>query len=136
MSENQLFHVGQKAFINKNGKVLVLMDRNMGVDLPGGRIQIGETNFNEALQREVTEETSLEIAIGKPLLTWYLVFGPKSQNAGKKIFVVGYQCDYIAGEVKLSEEHKDFQWVTKEDFHKLDDGSPHFAALKKYFDLF
>ena len=37
MAEDKLFYIGQKAFIEKGGKVLVLFDPGLGLDFPGGR---------------------------------------------------------------------------------------------------
>ncbi len=42
MEKDTLFCVGQKAFIEKDGKVLVLFDPIEGLDFPGGKIKEGE----------------------------------------------------------------------------------------------
>lgn len=123
MADDQLLYVGQKAFIEKDGKVLVLMDPDFGLDFPGGKIQEGETDFTESLKREVREETKLEIEKGDAFFTWFNVFGAKHRNAGK----------YMSGEVILSDEHCEYKWVDKNDYKKLDDGSLYFKALEKYF---
>lgn len=64
MNEDELFFVGQKAFIRKGDEVLVIHDPIEGLDFPGGKIQVGEENTFESLKREVREETGLEIQIG------------------------------------------------------------------------
>ncbi len=133
MAEDKLFCVGQKAIIEKDGEVLVLFENTQGnLDYPGGKIQEGEYDFAEALKREVREETSLEIEVGDPFVTWY--FEPKQgRNVGKKIFLVAYKCRYVSGELTLSDEHVKFRWVNKDNFHELDTGGDYFAVLKKYF---
>ncbi len=135
MAEDRLLYVGQKAFVNKNGEILVLNDPEFGLDFPGGKLQEGETDFTEALQREVREETSLEIDVGDPFFTWYFEFPKKSshRNAGKMVFLVGCKCKYISGEVKLSQEHNSFQWINKSNFQELKENSDYFRALEKYF---
>lgn len=133
MAEDQLLYVGQKAFIEKDGKVLVLMDPDLGLDFPGGKIQEGETDFAESLKREVREETKLEIEKGDAFTTWYNVFGAKHRNAGKKVYLVGFKCKYLSGEITLSDEHSEYRWIDKSDYKKLDDGSLYFKALEKYF---
>ena len=133
MADDQLFYVGQKAFIEKDGRVLVLMDPNLGLDFPGGKIQEGETDFTESLKREVREETKLEIEKGDAFFTWFNVFGAKHRNAGKKVYLVGFKCKYVSGEVTLSDEHSEYKWVDQSDYKKLDDGSLYFQALEKYF---
>jgi len=118
MTEDELFFVGQKAIIEHNGSILLLNDPDIGDDLPGGKIQKGETDFVKALQREVCEETTLEIKVGKPLSTDYkpIAHPQNTRDRGKFIFVVFYSCEYVSGEVGLSDEHDAFKWITKENY--------------------
>jgi 8-oxo-dGTP pyrophosphatase MutT (NUDIX family) len=133
MAEDKMFFVGQKAFIEKDGSVLVLNDPVAGLDFPGGKIQIGETDFTLALKREVREETSLEIVVGDAFATWFLEFAPPHRNAGKQVYLVGFKSKYLSGEVKLSDEHNLFRWVTKDNYREVDDGSAYFKILEKCF---
>ena len=55
--------IGQKAFIEKNGELLILHDPQIGLDLPCGKIIEDETNLTISLKRDVKEETSLEIEV-------------------------------------------------------------------------
>ena len=133
MKEDALFYIGQKAFIEKDGSILVLKNLNEGLDFPGGKIQIGELDLPEALRREVREETSLEIEIRELFVTWYNEFPEHHRNAGKKVFFVGYRCKYKSGDVTLSHEHNSYRWVNRNDYHKVDDKSKFFDALEQYF---
>lgn len=133
MVGDQLLFVGQKAFIERDGEILVLIDPKLGVDLPGGKIQKGETDLGIALRREVKEETDLEIEVDEPFTTWMIEFPPDHRNQGK-IFLVGYKCKYISGVVTLSGEHSEYKWVNKNNYKDLpNDG--HFKSLEKYFKL-
>lgn len=127
--------IGQKAFIEKNGELLILHDPQMGLDLPGGKVIEGESDLRAALQREVKEETSLIIDVGKPFCTWFFTIPLDSghRSAGKKIFSVGYKCTYISGEITLSREHDWYKWVNKKNYtNYLKSGFS--DALKAYFD--
>jgi len=133
MINDQLLFVGQKAFIDKDGQILVLTDPKLGVDLPGGKIKAGEIDLQKALKREVKEETGLEIEIGEPFTTWMIEFPPDHRNQGK-VFLVGYKCRYVSGEISLSHEHTEYKWVNKNNYLQLSrDG--HFKAIEKYFTL-
>lgn len=140
MNEDALFCVGQKAFIEKGGKVLVLNDPGEELDFPGGKIQVGEAKDAEAsslfrsLQREVREETGLEIEVGDPFVVWYHEFPKNHRNYPKVVYLVGFRCKYVSGEIKLSDEHNKFRWVDKNDYVEVDDGSDYFDTLKKYFE--
>jgi 8-oxo-dGTP diphosphatase len=133
MIEDETFYIGQKAFINKDGQLLVLRDPIEGVDYPGGKIQQGETDLVESLKREVREETGLEISVGEPFVTWMSELPKNHRNAGKKVLLVGYKCEYISGEVALSNEHDKYSWVTKDNYMDIDDGTPYFKIIEKYY---
>lgn len=128
------FFVDQKAFIERDGKVLVLNDPILGLDCPGGKIQEGEADWVAALKREVHEETGLEIEVGAPFCTWHfnVPAGPH-RNAGKDLFLVGYVCKYVSGEVKLSGEHDGFEWVDRNTLPQFPDTAGYLPALKAYF---
>ena len=141
MVDDALFCVGQKAFIEKDGKVLVIFDPVESIDFPGGKIKEGEAKERDvgslirSLKREVKEETSLEIEVFNPFTVWYHEFPKNHRNYPKVVYVVGFKCKYLSGDVKLSDEHNNFEWVDESNYEKLDDGSDYFGALKKYFEL-
>jgi 8-oxo-dGTP pyrophosphatase MutT (NUDIX family) len=121
MSEDRQFYVGQKAVIAKGSEVLLLhhpVPAPGNNDLPGGKIQVGETDFIEALKREVLEETNLKITVGRPFFTNYWEFPADSnhRNRGKQIYLVFFACTYASGEVKISHEHDWFKWVDRANF--------------------
>ncbi len=128
--DTKLF-VGQKAFIGRDGKVLVLCDaEDKNLDFPGGKYRWGGDIFEE-LQREVTEETGLEIKIGKPFITWTAEHG----NGTRQLFLVGYFCEYKSGKVRLSGEHSDYEWVDKDSYKRWKENSGYYKALEEYFKI-
>jgi 8-oxo-dGTP diphosphatase len=127
MPQEAYFQVGQKAFIERDGELLVMFFEGQKVDFPGGRIQEGEDDLEAALKREVREETSLEISVGAPFTTWLA-----GRHGG--VYIVGYRCTYVSGEVILSEEHNGYRWVNRDTYRELDDGSRPFAELCRSFD--
>ncbi|MDP2656438.1 MAG: NUDIX hydrolase [bacterium] len=139
MKDDALFCVGQKAFIDRDGKVLVLYDPTDGLDFPGGKIQEGEAkegdpdSLKRSLQREVLEETGLEIEVGSPFVVWYYEFSKGHRNYPKVVYLVGFKCRYISGDVTLSDEHDNFSWVDQGDYVQVDDKSDYFDALGAYF---
>jgi len=133
MKKDQSFYIGQKAFIERNGEVLVLILPNGWIDFPGGKIQEGETDFDAAFKREVQEETGLTIEIGEFFHRWYFTFDSTHKNAGKKVFLLGFKCAYKKGDVSISNEHIGFKWVNKNNYRKLKENRGHFKALERYF---
>lgn len=137
--QDELFCVGQKAVILRKNEVLVLHDPMPppgAIDLPGGKIQAGERDFEKSLQREVYEETNLKIKVGRPFYTsfWEFPKGSNHRNQGKKIFLLFYSCIYVSGEVKISSEHDWLKWVNKRNYMNIFIKKNNiFYALTEYF---
>jgi len=60
---------GVKGIVRKNDHILVLVKPNGTLDLPGGRVENGET-IKSALRREINEETGLKVEIHDPVEEW------------------------------------------------------------------
>jgi 8-oxo-dGTP diphosphatase len=116
VAKGRSFGVAVKAAIMDGPRVLVLYktaaealgdpDPAIRVDLPGGRVAFGESPV-EALHREVGEETALSVEVIAPIATWHHVHG-RFQLVG-----IDFLCEYVSGEVALSDEHERFAWLTE-----------------------
>ena len=87
-------------------------------DLPGGHIEIDEAK-EDALRREVKEETGIEISDIKALST-----------AGKTTF---YRAQSKNRDVTLSDEHTEYRWVSAEEVKKLEIGTKYREAIEDTF---
>ena len=98
----------QKALIEKEGKILFIKrsehdeDSPGKWDIPGGNVDEDE-DVNEAILREISEETNLLVNSIRPLcLTSF-------NNWGYYVIAAIYTATYSGNEVVLSEEHQDFK---------------------------
>ncbi len=105
------FRNAVKAFIVKENKLLLLKRRPNDVhkpgewDIPGGRLDLGEDPF-EGLKRETKEEIDCDIEIIMPIDVHFFTRGD-----GQKIQMTIFICKPINENIKLSEEHTEYQWV-------------------------
>jgi 8-oxo-dGTP diphosphatase len=76
------------AVIVQGDSVLLVPQRGRGYDLPGGGVEFGES-LNEAVAREVAEETGFDISVGALLgvRESYFVWEPHNPKARR-----AYQC--------------------------------------------
>lgn len=110
------YHVGLKALIRRGDEYLFLHFRNPWgasyYDWPGGRIDVGEEDIPllDILQREIREELGADFRceIGAPAFVSRRFF----PDAGLNILLVMFEARYVSGDIKLSEEHGKFEWLT------------------------
>jgi 8-oxo-dGTP diphosphatase len=111
------FGVATKAIIKKGKKFLVIFKSATEeinpneIDIPGGRLKFGET-LESGLKREIEEELNIVIKIKKLSRGWSMV------NDDLHLVGLTFLADYVSGEIKLSGEHTNFKWVSKEEILK------------------
>ena len=111
----------QKAVIKNGDKFLILL-RGPGAkkfpyywDFPGGKLELNEEPFS-GIEREVMEETSLKVKALKVIGIYEFDFENKGEKTHR--FTV-YSTKIISGNIKISFEHIEFRWATKEEILKL-----------------
>lgn len=97
--------------INPKGEILLIKShkwRNKYV-IPGGHLELGE-KLEEALKREVKEETGLDVYDLKPLHIQEFIFDKVFFKKRHFIFH-NFAVKTNASEVKLNEEAQEYVWV-------------------------
>lgn len=106
---------GSMTQINFSVKGLIIKDhhflalhktsaKHTQLDLPGGKARF-EESAEEALIREIEEETNLIVSPKQVLTTWQFV------NEDYLIMGVLYLCELIEGDLILSGEHNYYEWL-------------------------
>lgn len=132
---DMILQVGVKALIkNSNDEYLFLQRSSMlstdsdepSWDIPGGRIDSDE-HLADALKREIKEEIGYEIDLIPRLIAAQDIFVP-----AKDLHVV--RLTYIIEEdvpkVNLSDEHNDYQWVSRAKIASVN-AEPYLAEVLK-----
>lgn len=132
----------QKAVIfNEDNEMLMLrrsktdIRRPLQWDLPGGMYEVGEELF-ESVNREIAEETGLEVSSLMPVYTktevriWKDNKGEQQTNA---VFIF-YTARTKSKLVKLSYEHDKFQWRPLEEAVKEFEYYLHKELLRHVID--
>jgi nucleoside triphosphatase len=86
--------------------------------IPGGHIELGE-KVEEALKREIKEETGLDIYDIEFICFQEFVFDEAFWKKRHFIFF-DYACKTSSTEVKLNSEAQEFVWVTLDEALELD----------------
>ncbi|MCK4550390.1 MAG: NUDIX domain-containing protein [Candidatus Aenigmarchaeota archaeon] len=107
---------------NDNNEILLIKSPkfNGKYIVPGGHIEIGET-MEEALKREIKEETNLDI---KDIEFFMIQEGTNMKDTGfnteKHFIFIDFICKANPGKVILeAREAEEFVWIAPEDAHKL-----------------
>jgi ADP-ribose pyrophosphatase YjhB (NUDIX family) len=90
--------------------------------IPGGKIKWGET-AEDALRREIREETALEISNIQFALVQDCIRSKEFYREAHFV-LLNYTCDTPGGQVILNDEAEEFQWLPAERALRLDLNAP------------
>ena len=130
------YFLAVKGIIRRSdGKMLVLKrsskdDHKPGVwETVGGGMDREETP-QEALMREIQEDTSLDVRVDVP----FNVFSFKKDTGEFKVGIT-FLCEYLSGEVMLSDEHSEYRWIDPKEFADLESVPSLHAEIARYVEL-
>jgi mutator protein MutT len=94
--------VSVKGVVVHEGRLLLLLNERDEWELPGGRLERGETP-QQCLRREVFEEVGWHVDVGPLLDAWVYEVLPR-----RRVLIVTYACSTAAGlpSPRVSDEHR------------------------------
>jgi 8-oxo-dGTP diphosphatase len=113
--------VATKAFINFDGKILILRESNQYIegtnsgffDVVGGRMSPGE-QFDHCLIREVKEETGLDVKMGRPFFV--SEWRPIVKEEEWQVVGMFFECFVTSDEVALGTDHSEYKWIEPKNY--------------------
>jgi 8-oxo-dGTP pyrophosphatase MutT (NUDIX family) len=118
--DKDLYFVALKLLLRDGEKLLITHDVFGDWDIPGGRIKKDEFEapLDSVVERKIKEELGLEVKykLGQPKV--FFRHERKEQRLSEmvRIFAVGYEAEYLGGEIKLGNHHDKFEWVNLNSF--------------------
>ncbi|SES93974.1 NUDIX domain-containing protein [Paenibacillus sp. NFR01] len=116
---NRNIVVAVKGIILHQGKFLLVKRAQTDIagagvwENAGGKLEFGE-QLEEALKREIQEETGLDVMVERVLYAATVLTDP-----GRQLVVITYLCRAKEWRVVLSEEHSEYAWCTPREVKRL-----------------
>lgn len=105
-NEAYRFPVSVKGIIVRDGTVVLLRNRRDEWELPGGKLEVGESP-ERCVAREIDEELGLDVAPASLVDAWVYDLA-----SGTDVLVLTYGCtERSARSATLSDEHTRFAWI-------------------------
>ena len=129
------YFLAVKGIIQKEGKILVLKRSDKDDHKPGVWETVGggmhkEESPQKALLREISEETGLVVSVSRP----FNVFTFKKDTGEFKVGIT-FLCEYVSGEVTLSDEHSEYRWIEPKEFAQLESVPSLHEEIARYAEL-
>ncbi|MQA78575.1 MAG: NUDIX domain-containing protein [Streptosporangiales bacterium] len=124
------FPVSVKGVVVRDGLVLLCRNERDEWELPGGKLDPGETP-EQCVVREVAEETGWRVETGAILDAWVHPVRPD-----RTVFVVTYACRVVDdGTLVVSEEHEELALFSEADVSSLPMPDGYKRSIAAYFAM-
>ena len=98
--------------------------------IPGGSVELGET-LQEAVRREILEETGISIRVGEPIHIFDDVRRDEAGHIRFHYVILDFSGEFLSGELRAADDAKDARWVSPAEFSQLNINSNTIKLMKK-----
>jgi mutator protein MutT len=104
--------ISVKGVLVQRGRLLLLRNDRGEWELPGGRVDDGETP-EDAVVREIQEETGLSVTVRSLVDAWIF-----QVTRRERVLILEYACQVRGARgVTISREHTGYAWLRPADLH-------------------
>ena len=100
--------------------------------IPGGSVKLGET-LQEAAEREILEETGVQVQAAKPIYTFDVIERDGEGRVRFHYVIVDLAADYVSGDPSAGDDAIEARWVSAEEIRGLVVSSPTVKLLEMRF---
>ena len=115
--------VGVGGVVISNGRALLIRRGAAPLkgqwSIPGGMLELGETLI-EGVQRELAEETSIEVRVLELIEVFERIELDSAGNPRYHFVVLDYLCEFLRGEAKAGSDVSDLAWAAPSEFLNYD----------------
>ena len=121
----------------ENNVLLILRGKPPSQNLwsiPGGNVKLGET-LQEAAEREIKEETGLNIDAREPIYTFDVIDRDDNGDVRFHYVIVDLLADYVSGTLRPGDDAIDVRWASPKDVKHLKISEPTRNLLNQRFNF-
>ena len=103
--------------------------------IPGGSVELGET-LQKAAEREIFEETGINIIAQKPFYTFDVIEKDENNQIRFHYVIVDLMAEYINGEPLPGDDAEEARWVSYRELKDLEVSPSTLKVLESLFSFF